>query len=62
MNQDEFENWLKALDMYEFIDWLFPEVVEEEFNEEMYNAQINLYIQSYTEYRYGKERRNTSKI
>lgn len=44
MNQEEFKNWLKALDMYEFIDWLFPEVVEEEFNEEMYNAQINLYI------------------
>jgi len=39
-NQDEFENWLKALDMYELIDWLLPEVLEEEFNVEMYNYEL----------------------
>lgn len=41
MDKEEFENWIQALDMYELIDWLLPEVQEQELNSEMYNESLS---------------------
>lgn len=39
-DQADFNNWLKALDNQELIDWLLPEVLEEELNEQLYNEGV----------------------
>lgn len=40
MDQEEFNNWINALDNQELVDWLLSEVLEEELNEQLYNEGI----------------------
>ena len=40
MDKEEFDSWINALDMYELIDWLLPEALEQDFISDEYNQSL----------------------